>query len=97
MGLICLVEEPQGGGTVIFWKDSPREDSVFWKVRFTTLDRNVICSTSPGIFKGSQVLVFFWFRNLSKLKDLLFETCKSSRRYVLETVPFVNILLPVYV
>lgn len=34
---------------------------------------------------------------ISKSKDPLFETSKSSRKYVLKEVSFVNILLPVNV
>lgn len=54
MGLICLVEEPGGWETVVFWKTLPERFSKFWKVCFTAFDRDMICSTSPGICKGSQ-------------------------------------------
>lgn len=58
MGLICLVEEPGGKGTVTFWKTLLEKFSEVWKVHFTTFDRDMIGSTSPGIFKGPQVLFF---------------------------------------
>lgn len=89
MGLICLVEEPGGRETVILWKTLPERFSKFWEVCFTAFDRDMIYSTSPGICKVSQAS--------PSSKGLLFETCKGSRRYVLETVPFDNILLPSHV
>lgn len=89
-----------GWGDCDVLEDSPKEVSEFWKMCFTMFDKDVIGSTSPGIFKSSQVLSFFGSQTFpsSRTSYLFWVTIfKSSRMYVFEMVPIVNILLSMHV
>ena len=97
MGLICLVEELGSRGTLIFWKTLQERFPEFWKVHFTTFDRDVICSTSPGIFKGSQVLGFFGSQTFPSSRISYLKHVRVLGGMCLKWCPLSNILLPMHV
>lgn len=96
-GLDLPCRSTWGQGDYGIREDSPREVFRVLKVPFTIFDRDVIASTSPGIFKGSQVLERFMKQKKISSRTSYLKHCGSSRRCVFEMVPFVNIVLPMHV